>query len=63
MDTPSLFFLIVFTIPLVVLLFWIIKKDKKNRKWGYIVLSIIVIAALYVAFFKAPSYSDFFPNV
>lgn len=62
MDTPSIFFLIVFAVPLAILLFWIIKKDKKNRKWGYIVLSVIIIAALYVAFFKAPSYQDFFPN-
>jgi len=63
MDTPSLFFLIVFAVPMVILLFWIIRKDKKNRKWGYIVLSAIVIAALYVAFFKAPSYHDLFPNI
>jgi len=62
MDTPSLFFLTIFVVPMVVFLFWIIKKDKKNRKWGYIVLSIIVIAALYTAFFKAPSYHELFPD-
>ena len=62
MDTPSLFFLIIFAIPLIVFLFWVIRKDKKNKKWGYIVLTVIIVAALYVAFFKAPSYEQFYPN-
>jgi len=62
MDTPSLFFLIIFAIPLIALLFWIVKKDKGNKKWGYIILTVIIVVGLYVAFFKAPSYQELFPN-
>ncbi len=64
MDTPSLIFLAIFVIPFVVLLFWLAQKDKRNktRQWGLIALIVLIIAALYVAFFIAPQYETFFPN-
>lgn len=64
MDTPSLIFLAIFVLPLIVLVFWLARKDKRNitRQWGLIALAVLIIAALYVAFFVAPQYETFFPN-
>jgi len=62
MDTPSIFFLVIFAVPLVVLLFWVIRKDTHYRKWGYLALTAMLLVALYVAFFKAPSFEQLFPN-
>lgn len=45
----SWFFILIFALPLVVLLFWVARKDKRYAKWGILVLSILVIFAIYAS--------------
>ena len=51
MTTASFIFLLVFALPLIGLLYWIINKDQNKRvnKVGFVVLAVLVFAALFVS--------------
>ncbi|TSJ44012.1 hypothetical protein FO440_07505 [Mucilaginibacter corticis] len=46
MSIPSLIFWIIFVIPLVAFLAWLIRQDKRKGWIGLIVLAIIVVGAI-----------------
>jgi uncharacterized RDD family membrane protein YckC len=46
MSIPSLIFWIIFVIPLVAFLIWLIRQDKRQGWIGLIVLAVIVIGAI-----------------
>ncbi|CAM3843646.1 hypothetical protein MUGA111182_12775 [Mucilaginibacter galii] len=46
MSIPSLIFWLIFVVPLVGLLVWIMKQDKRKGITGLIVLAVMVIAGI-----------------
>ncbi len=46
MSAPSLIFWLIFVLPLVGLLFWVMKQDKRKGITGLIVLALTVIIAI-----------------
>lgn len=46
MGTPSLIFFGIFALPLIIFLFWLMRKDKKKGVFGIIVVIILVIFAI-----------------
>jgi len=46
MSIPSLIFWLIFVVPLVGLLIWIMKQDKRKGITGLIVLAVMVIAGI-----------------
>jgi hypothetical protein len=63
MQASSLFFIIIWAIPLFALLFWLMKQDKKQRKVGYLIVFLILAVALSVILTKSPSHKEIFPNL
>jgi hypothetical protein len=63
MQISSLFFILIWAIPLFVLLFWLMKQDKKQKKVGYLIVFLILAFALYVILTKSPSYKEVFPDL
>ncbi|MFD2873404.1 hypothetical protein ACFS5N_13045 [Mucilaginibacter ximonensis] len=58
---PNLIFWVIFVIPLVAFLVWLMRQDKRKGKLGLIVLSIIVIGAVVYTIVKKDGKQD--PNV
>jgi len=52
MNFPSLIFWAVFVLPLVALLVWIMRQDKRKGSMGLIVLAIIVIGGIFYMYLK-----------
>jgi amino acid permease len=46
MSIPSLIFWLIFVIPLVGLLIWVMRQDKRKGITGLVVLAVIVIVAI-----------------
>jgi len=46
MSIPSLIFWLIFVLPLVGLLFWVMKQDKRKGITGLIVLGLTVVIAI-----------------
>ncbi|SFS93794.1 hypothetical protein [Sphingobacterium wenxiniae] len=46
---PSIIFYIIFGIPYVFFMYWLIKQDKKKYAWGVAVITVIAIVALVVS--------------
>ena len=46
MNFLSLFFWAIFIIPFVIFLGWLLKQDKRKRKVGIIILTVIVIVGV-----------------
>ncbi len=46
LSTPSIIFFLIFLIPLVGFLIWLMKEDKRKGKIGLMVLGFIVIAGV-----------------
>lgn len=46
LSTPSIIFFLVFLIPLVGFLIWLMKEDKRKGKIGLMVLGFMVIAGI-----------------
>jgi uncharacterized membrane protein len=63
MQASSIFFILIWAIPLFALLFWLMKQDKKQRKVGYLIVVLILVFALYVILTKSPSYKEVFPDL
>ncbi|SEN78948.1 hypothetical protein SAMN05216436_1225 [bacterium A37T11] len=53
MSAPSFFFFLVFVIPLIGALIWLLSKDRKRGVVGLIVLAVLVILAITVSWFVA----------
>lgn len=52
MSIPSLIFFLIFLLPLVALLFWIMRQDKRKGLTGLIVLLIIVVGGIIYMFVR-----------
>jgi hypothetical protein len=52
MSIPSLIFWLVFVVPLVIFLIWLMRQDKHNGKTGLIVLAIMVIGGIVYMYWK-----------
>ena len=52
MNTPSAIFFLVFVLPLVAFLIWVIRQDKRKGITGLIVLAIIVVGGIAYMFWK-----------
>lgn len=62
MTGASLIFWIICAVPLIGLLYWLIRKDKNKLKgsWGVIILGALVIAALLVIVYLTKDFSAIF---
>lgn len=45
----SWFFIIIFAIPLVALLIWLMKQDKRKGIWGIIIIALLVAGAIFAS--------------
>lgn len=45
----SWFFILIFAIPLVALLIWLMKQDKRKGIWGIIIVVILVVGAIFAS--------------
>ncbi|QQL49220.1 hypothetical protein [Mucilaginibacter ginkgonis] len=54
MSFPSLIFWLIFVVPLVIFLVWLMRqnKDKKNGTWGLIIVVVIVAVAIIYMYAK-----------
>ncbi|MBL4675871.1 MAG: hypothetical protein JKY70_06665 [Mucilaginibacter sp.] len=52
MNIPSLIFWIIFVMPLVAFLIWVMRQDKRKGKTGLLVLAITVIGCIIYMYWK-----------
>ena len=52
MNIPSLIFWVVFVLPLVAFLIWVMRQDKRKGIIGLIVLAILVIVGIVYMYLK-----------
>lgn len=53
MSAPSIFFFALFVLPLIGILVWLLRKDRKKGVIGLIVLAILVIGAITASWLVA----------
>jgi len=58
MTGPSLIFWIIFVIPLVVFLIWLMRQDKRKGWIGLVVLAVIVVGAVVYTIVKNDGKQD-----
>lgn len=46
---PSIIFYVFFAIPYLILMYWLVKQDKKKHVWGIAVITVIAIMGIYVS--------------
>lgn len=46
---PSIIFYIIFAVPYIFVMYWLVKQDKKKYAWGLAVVTIIALLAIYVS--------------
>lgn len=46
---PSIIFYIIFAVPYIFVMYWLVKQDKKKYAWGVSIVTIIAILAIYVS--------------
>lgn len=49
MITPSIVFYVFFAIPYILVMYWLVKQDKKKHAWGVTVVTAIAIAGFLVS--------------
>lgn len=49
MVTPSIIFYLLFVIPYLYVMYWLLKQDKRKYVWGMAVLAIIAIVGIVVS--------------
>ncbi len=47
MTIPSIIFYVIFAVPYIILMFWLVKQDKKKSAWGISIISLIAVLAIY----------------
>ncbi len=52
MNFPSLIFWAIFVLPLVALLIWVMRQDKRKGKLGLFVLAVIVIGGIIYMYLR-----------
>lgn len=46
MTGASWFFILIFAIPLIAFLFWLMKQDRRKGIWGIVIMVLLVIGAV-----------------
>lgn len=46
---PSIIFYLIFALPYVFVMYWLVKQDKKKYVWGILVITVIAILGIYVS--------------
>lgn len=46
---PSIIFYIIFAVPYIFVMYWLVKQDKKKYALGILIVTIIAILAIYVS--------------
>lgn len=46
---PSIIFYLFFAVPYVILMYWLVKQDKKKYVWGLFIVTLIAILGIYVS--------------
>ncbi|GGH25751.1 hypothetical protein FAZ19_17545 [Sphingobacterium alkalisoli] len=46
---PSIIFYIIFAVPYIFVMYWLVKQDKKKYAWGLAVVTVIALLAIYVS--------------
>ncbi len=46
---PSIIFYIIFAIPYIFVMYWLVKQDKVKYVWGISVVTLLAIVAIYVS--------------
>lgn len=49
MVTPSIVFYVFFAIPYILVMYWLVKQDKKKHAWGVTVVTAIAIVGFLVS--------------
>jgi len=49
MTGTSWFFIVIFAIPLIAFLIWLMKQDRRKGIWGIIIVIILAIGAIYAS--------------
>ncbi len=49
MTGTSWFFILIFAIPLIIFLIWLMKQDKRKGIWGIIIVILLAAGAMYVS--------------
>lgn len=46
---PSIIFYIIFAVPYIFVMYWLVKQDKVKYVWGISIVTLLAIIALYVS--------------
>ena len=46
---PGIAFYLIFVIPYILFMYWLVKQDKKKYMWGVIVVSVIAVFGIVVS--------------
>lgn len=46
---PSIIFYILFAVPYIFVMYWLVKQDKRKYAWGLAVVTLIAILGIYVS--------------
>lgn len=46
---PSIIFYVLFAIPYILVMYWLVKQDKKKYVWGIAVVTVIAVLGIYVS--------------
>lgn len=46
---PSIIFYILFAVPYVFVMYWLVKQDKRKYAWGIAIVTLIAILGIYVS--------------
>lgn len=49
MVSTSWFFILIFAIPLIAFLLWLMKQDKRKAIWGIIIVILLTIGAIFAS--------------
>ncbi|MDF2519040.1 MAG: hypothetical protein K0R59_4336 [Sphingobacterium sp.] len=47
--SPSLIFYIIFAVPYIIFMYWLVKQDKHKYAWGLAIITVVAILAIYVS--------------
>ena len=46
---PSIIFYIIFAVPFILVMYWLVKQDKKKHALGIVIITVLAIIALLVS--------------
>lgn len=49
MVTPSIIFYVIFAIPYLYIMYWLLKQDKQKYVWGMAILAVIAVVGIVVS--------------